>query len=401
MTVAFAALTPTQRFAYQRALSEDCLVHTQVRMLTLSHTLVSNVSDLWDDGQVNINASDGAQKVLSCGFRDPGHQLHLDAASPAAGVNSIDRLLQVTQFVLVRELGQWVSTDVVTARPTSVKRNAEMVTVEAQSKESLHLRNVPSYTIPKGTNVVTAIRRILTKSGETRFKFPANVTAKIPRDVHVGGPDENRQPWLVCRRLAKSISRELSYDPAGYAWMRVLTGNPQWLLVDTPRNAGSGAIGPNLLTPVATTTDLSQVKNRVVVTYHTTATKKKKSQSLNVVAVAPPSHPFSAQSLAANGVPWVSSAFFDQQDIHSAAAAQKFANAQLNALLEEAITIEATATPVYHLNARDLLEVRTRDATFNVRFNTGTIPLGPTEDGMSIGFQKYLRRPTTGITRRK
>lgn len=397
MSLPYPSLTSAQRNLYFAALGNNALVYSQIQTLTLSHALVSSLNTVYIDGQVNINDTDGAQKVLSCGFRDPGHQLRLDAASPYDGVNSLDRLIRVTQHVFVRPLNDWVSVDVATCRPTVVNRDGEIVTVEAQSKESLHLRKVPSYTIKKGTNVVNAIKYILTKSGETRFRLPVGHKARLPKDVHVGGPDDTRQPWLVARRLAKSLSYQLFYDGPGYACLRAYPSAAAWRLIDID---DGGVIGPNLLAPVKTSTDLSAIRNRVVVTYHTTATKKKKSQSLAVALAADPKHPFSAQSLAMNGVSWFSTEFYDQTNIHTEAKAREFARKQLTEKLTQGVKIEARIIPVWHLIPSDVLAVKTREASFNVRLSEASVPLGPSDEGMTIGYQKFVRRAATGLIKR-
>lgn len=393
MTTPYASLTAAGRAAYTQALGDDAMIHTVVTMMDLSHHVLTSLSPQLIDGQVNLNTTDGPNKVLSAGFYDPDHTLRLDGDEPADGMQGLNRLIRVSELVFVEPLDDWVSVDVITARPTIIDRDGDTVTVEAQDKASLHLRKVPPFTLPKGANTVGQIKRCLAASGEIRFRFPTNFAYRLPKDVPVGGNDDRRHPWLQARRLARSIGCELIYNGTGYAWLRRPPATPSWKLIEQ----GDGA---NVLGRIKTSTDLSAIRNRIVVTGHTVQTKKVKSKPLAVTVLASPAHPFSAQKLAINGVPWYSVEYYDETDIHTEKDARAFANARLNEKLTQAVAVQCSAVPIWHMDPGDLWRLEASSATFNFRLTEASIPLGPSDEGMSIGYQQPVRRPAAGLVRR-
>lgn len=387
----YAGLSVEDREATMRALAGNCLVTREVKLLDLSHRLISSVTPVALDGQVNFTDGDTVSRTLQMGFLDPDRALVLDGNAPSEGVAGLNRLIQVTMHVYVTELGRWVGCDVFTGRPSQVDRDGDTVTVEAQGKEILHLRATAEYTIPKGTYRAAAIRKILTNAGETRFRFPPNATGgKLPKALHVGGREEIRQPWQVARRLARLMpgDYQLDYDGSGYAWLRKLTAARAHTLVEQ----GPGA---NLTGRVKTTTDMKTLRNRVIVTG-----KRESGAAFSVdPIVAPASHPYSAQSLKIGSTPWYSTAFHDTSDLESKAELRAFGNARLKEHLAQSVNVQGTAVPVWHLDPGDTIGLESTTASFDFRWTEGSVPLGVGGD-MTVGYQWPVRSATAGTIRR-
>ncbi len=397
MSVVIEGLSAAASAAYTQAAGTSCDVRILVEQLTLSHSLVSTLEPVQLDGQVNIvgGESDTVARTLQMGFLDPDNELQLDSDSPAEGVGGIDRLLRVHTFLRGGD-GTWLGAPCATMRPSVLARNGDTVTVEAQSKEILHLRGVSAYSIAKNTPHVAAIRQILANGGETRFRFPPNTSMRLATSLTVGGADELLQPWKVACRLARSLGMQLYYDATGYACLRRKPTVPAWTLIEQ----GPGA---NMLTRPRLTTDLTDIRNRVIVTGRTVATKKSKSRVITNSAstrTLPDSHPFSAVRLAQNGVPWYRTEFYDEPTLRTQGAVDAFARARLTEWSTEKTIIECSALPVWHLMPLDLIEIRPAvGGLYTQRLDTSSIPLGPSETGMTIGYETTVRSATAGRLR--
>lgn len=396
MTAIITGMSAADSAAYTKAAGEDCDVRILVEQFDLSHNLLASLAPVQLDGQINVTGgeTDTIARTLQMGFLDPDHTLVMDSDMPTDGVGGIDRLLRVSTYLRGRD-HIWLGAPAATMRPSAFARNGDTVTVEAQSKECLHLRLVSPYTIPKGTPHVAAIRRILELGGETRFRFPPNTTMKLAAAVTVGGPDETLMPWKVAWRLARDLGMQLYFDTTGYACLRKAPTAAAWRLVQS-------GLGANMLTAPRISVDMSEIRNRVVVTGKTIATKRSKSRTITSPQALPASHPFSAQSLAQNGVPWYRTEFYTSDTLRSQGALDAFAKQQLTEWSTQKVSIEASALPVWHLMSNDLIEVHTANGeVYEQRLQSSSIPLGPSETGMTIGYEARVRSAAAGRIRAK
>ncbi len=381
---------------YVDTLMGTCDIRVVVEQLTLSHELMATLEPVQLDGQLNITGgeTDTIVRTMQMGFLDPDHALQLDSDVASAGVGGIDRLLRVSTYAR-SGTSDWIGAAAATMRPSVISRNGDVVTLEAQSKEALHLRGVSPFTIPKGTPKIEAIRRILELGGETRFRFPGSTSARLSANTVVGGKDELLQPWKVAWRIARSLDMQLYFDTTGYACLRHYPDVPVWKLIEQ----GPGA---NMLTRPKLTTDLSNIRNRVVVTGHTKATKKTKSKVLTADVRLEPEHPLSAQSLRQNGKDWWATEFYDEPTLHTQAAVNAFARARLTEWSTEKTDIETSTFPFWHAVSMDLLESQTAaGGHVRHRLDSASIPLGPSESGMTIGYQQRVRSASAGRLRRR
>lgn len=380
-------LTATERKAYFAALGSDTQVVQEVRLLTLSHKLVATVTPVALDGQVNYTgASRGVTRTLQVGFSDPDHAIALDSESPSAGVAGMNRLIQVRTHVLVPALDRWVACGTFVGRPSVLSRDGDVVTVEADSKECLHMRTIAAGHIKKGSNYVGSIKYLLRLSGETRFRLPTGIKRRLSGNVHYGGTDSNRTPWHMACVLAGHLGYQLFYDGDGYACLRRPPATPAWTLTES----GEGA---NLLTRVKRTTNLTTVRNRVVVT------GRKGNKAFTRVVDAHtywPTHPFTARNLAVNGTSWYDAEYVDDPNLHTTGQAITYGRNRLKSLLTENTSVSANAIPVWHLEPGDLVAMHAGGVSWNHRWSEASVPLGPADEGMSVGFMQRVRSASAG-----
>lgn len=384
---------------YSASLNTDCDVAYQILNLNLSHGLIASIDPLLLDGQLDYTGgdTDGVTQLATMSFLDPDRTLRLDGTQPSAGVGGLDRLIQVRTYVRSDlTTGRWIGAYAFTGRPSKVDRDGDVIALTAESKECLHIRGVDQAYVEKGAWGIAAIKWILTLGGETRFRFPT-VTAgtRLPSRVYYGGP-EYPEPWKAAWKIARGMGFQLYYDKSGYACLRKYPQSAMWRVVEQ----GPGA---NALTRLKTSTDLTTVRNRVIVRGHTKAVKakkghpEKKSTLVTGLATAPWNHPLSAQYLVQNGKPWYNTIEFDESTVYTKAEADKFAEARLNELLLEQTSVETTIPPIWHADPMDLFAIdASNGAEFMIRLLNGSAPWGPSDTGMTVGYNQRTRRAAAG-----
>lgn len=396
MSAPLPGLSVTDAAAYERTLRSDaCEVRHQILQTNLSHGGGHSIDHLFLDGQINIvgGNTDGITRTLQISFDDPTRSLAFDGNTPADGVGGLSRLLWVRTYVFVPDLDRWVGGSAGVFRPSKPSRDGDTITIEADGKEVLSLVKAPPYTLAAKQNTVGAIEKILRRQGETRFRFPKGTRATLAKAVPVGGPDEKRMPWKVAWRLARAIGYQLYYDLDGFAAMRVQPAAPSWEFYEYGDSA-------DVLSRPKTTTDLTTIRNRVVVTGKTKPHGKTKAKSIVVPRAAHPANQFSAQELAVNGEEWYNTEFFDRPELHTRADVTKFADARLGELVTESTDVEVTVLPYWHGLPMDYLRLHGQRGTVNFRLRDASIPLGPSTTGMTIGYQQRVRGPKAGRLRR-
>lgn len=373
------SLAPAEYPAYLRALSTQTAQRVTFTLMQLDHTPLHYLDPVALDGQVDFadpDSDDQTLRTLQAGFYDPDHTLYLDTDAPTDGVAGMNRLIRATVSHYVPDLSRWVSVHAITARPAVIGRDGSRVTVQAHDKSCLHLRHAPSSTINKGTPIVKAIRDGLFAAGERFFRFPSDgsVKDKVLHDVPVGGPNDDRMPWKVWRKLANDAGLQLFYDGAGFAVLRKL---PETSLV----TFDATTVTSNLQTE----TDLTGVRNKVVANGH-----GKERYPL----AAPKSEPFSPFSLRIGAVEWVNLYYTDETDLRGKKL-RAYAQTQLDKQLTETTTVQMSAAPLFHLDPLDRCSVRLPSGSLQFSLREASVPLGDGGD-MSVGSQKRVRRSTAG-----
>lgn len=368
---------------YLSELDGDSVARVEIHLMDLNHQHIANIKPIGLDGQVNIDYSAEVDRTLQLGLLDPDHALHVDSAAPTDGAIGLNRLVQIRQGLDVKALGRTVWVESFTGRPSTIKRDGDTITLEAQGKECLHLRGVPHGTIPKGAYVVDVIRNGLLAAGETHISIPSRsvVVAKVPVKTPIGGTDENLQPWKVWKRLAAAAGCQLYVNGAGFFCLRWVP-KTSWTPVHTLTT-------DNIMGRVGVTTDLSTIKNRIQVI--------PKKGIAHGVAVPEVSHPHSGWNLRIGGKSWYNTEYVENTAIASKAAASAYAKRLLDDRLVEQIQVELSCRPWWHGNPRDIVSVKHPDGTFVFGYSTASIPIMSGAGGeMSMGQLRRVRNPNAG-----
>jgi hypothetical protein len=405
---ALLGLSAADSALYTDSLNTDCEIAYQIHNLDLSHQLVASIEPVLLDGQLDYTGGDTDTVTQMCtlNFLDPDRTLRLDGTNPGAGVGGLDRLIQVKSYVR-SELtdGRWIGAYAFTGRPSRVGRAGDTINLVAESKECLHLRGVDRAYVEKGSWVITAIKWILQKGGETRFRFPGVAAfGKLPKRIYYGGPDEAMQPWKVAWKLARGIGLQLFFDKTGFACLRKIPQSPMWTVREQTTRDGRA----NALSPINSDTDLTTLRNRVITRGMTTPPAAKKGQPAQeakpVVGgwTAPWTERNSPSALMQNGVPWSNTAEYDESTVHTKAQADAFSQARGGELLTLQTGVQTTILPLWHADPMDLFRILANNgADFLIRLLDGTAPIGPTDGntGMTVGYNQKVRKATAGRLR--
>lgn len=185
-----------------------------VQILDLDHNLIEDITSQFNDGQVNIDPTATVTRSATAAMFDPTHTIGLDTDNPAAGTVAPIYMLRLKRGMYVEALGAWHDIPLFTGPITRPSRDGDMLTIEAQGKESLaqELAWRPIL-LKKGMNKVSAIRKLMgSGAGETRFRMPAT-RAKLSKDITLS---RAKSPWQVAGSIARGMGRTFYYDGAGY-----------------------------------------------------------------------------------------------------------------------------------------------------------------------------------------
>lgn len=376
-------------------------IRVQLSILDMDGDHLSTIGERIVDGQVNVATdADGPSRSMTVTLYDPENRLRLDSDAPTAGSLFADRMLRARYGVKVPGVG-WVDVPVFTGPVMRVSRDGVHLTVECQGKEALALQPVwRAYTVEKGVEKVDAIRRILReRAGETHFDLPdlkvklgaaATLTAQPPQKKQAGM--NSNTPWVLARKIASSMSRQLFYDGSGRVRLRALPANPLFTFDEAL-----------IQTPPQVAFDLTEMRNAVRVTgkkLHEGKEKKGPQIPAHLVrgeAVAPRNHPLSPHRLGrtlgdGTVVGRYIPEFVTNDAIRSDREATRRAKQILADRLAQQVDISFDALPVPHLEEMDLIRVSYEDLRFNARLRRFSLPL--THAGvMSVGYVKRVDRP--------
>jgi hypothetical protein len=336
------------------------------------------------DGQVNIDARAEVTRSGTMTLADPERTLSFDSDSPADGALYADRLIRVWYDVRSPG-GSWIEVPIITGPVVKFTRDGSRVTVEIQGKEAL-ARGAAwrTKTYRKGTPKVDVIEDVMRKEGERHFSL-GHAASKMPGDRSL---IPETVPWEFVQGIAASMGMQLFYDGFGRLVLRRPPGTSLWTFA-------SGDGGSVLSAPKVTfSTDTVRNAVRVV------GKKPKGAKSkVRATAVAPANHPLSPRRLGRNGEGRYLAEFIDDSSIGSNAEATRVAKSRLDALLMQVVDVEFESLVIPHLDAGDVVTVKTDDFTMQTRLNNFTIPL-VAAGRMSVGYNRRVKKPTRGSSKR-
>lgn len=379
-------LTQSESKEYRKALRGSHQRRVRVAVLDLSGNHVATLTNRLLDGEIVVDATQPVTRMAMLQLLDPRRSLDFDSNTPDDGALFADRMLRIHYAIYVTSLARWISCPVFTGPVVKLDRNGDILSVEAHGKEHLAMGEMwrPLH-LEKGTKKTDAIRTILERTGEDRFDIPG-LPVRMPKPRTLG---RFVQPWKAARKIATGMDRQLFYPGDGVCTLRRRPTTPVFTF-----NEGEDG---EIVGDVAVTHTLDELKNTILVRGGKPKGAKRRVQA---VAVAPANDPLSPDPVRGLGrnqqKRWLVERI-DEDSIKSKREAQRKADRILDDRLRQTVAVTFDSMPIPHLDAGDLVRVRTDEAVWTFRLDRFTLPLGVEGDQtMAVG---YLKK--TGIDRRR
>lgn len=344
------------------------------------------------DGSITVDATTLVGRILSLTVADPYQELLV-----GQDANYLDRQLQVSVGIPNEELGKVVWSDRFTGPIVAAPRSGDQIVFTAYGKAWYAMHGIqPKYTVPKGTRVTTAIKRILNElAGEpmgTMGDVP-DLTPKLKKDLVMDLADH---PWAVCRNLANSMARHLQFDGGGQLRMqRIDLTKPVFTYHGTDEPGTRLIVGE----PPEAWTDWSTVRNIVRVTGGATGT----SDPPVYIADADdyyPNNPFSPSKLGRNGAAAYRWHFIVNEHLHTQATVKRVAEQNLARDMTANREYKWDSIPLYLFDEMDLIGIDVKEFTGQTHLEKWVEPLlMEGSPSMSMGYTG--RRSSNIFARRR
>lgn len=384
--------------AYHHYLQGDHDFRVWAEILTMEETPVAEVDLL--DGQVNFSDASGGEtgpdRTASVVLSDLDNALSFGTsfADDPTGTIWVNRLVRVKHEVEVPVYGTF-TTIVMVGVPTSASQQGGEVALELADKSLLADHGVRPRTYKKGTNVREALVSILRDlTGERKFRIP-QTKKTLSKPYTVGMGEDALTPWQAFRRIAGAeMGWSAYYSGDGYATCEPTSAKKNVVQVEHVLNLPQSGASFTDFANYAKVTSRRKMKN----------TKKQKNQGKNEpkkkgvtmefegVAVLPPTHRLSEQSLARHGVPRTLPLVVSNDNLKDG---KEVAEATRQALSNAAVIVSEQSLecmPFFHLDRNDLLLFPLGIGA--VPLSQGSLPLG-TGGNMTIGAKKWVSRRVT------
>lgn len=376
-------LSSTQMRRYLQLLTSDHQQRTRVALLDLDHTYLESFTGIFEDGQLELDATDETSPVFWTAqvvLLDSTGRVDLDSRSPVEGQAYLDRMIQVHVDVWDPDVQDWIPAPVFCGPVTGVKRDGETITVDCQDKGILGQGAAwTTKVFPKGRNVVAVIREILQLAGETRFLFPSGTKGELADRVTL---TRSSKPLEESKKLAKARGWQVFYDGRGFARLRrrasariVHTFNDRWV-------ASRPTVNFN-------TTD-------VINAWHITGgTPKGAKKKVEAWATLDQSHPWAPHRLGRGGKGRHLLEEVEDDTLTSQKKVDEYAAKKKKTAGKQEADVTFECCPIYHLDPHDMCRLE-KDLSVAFRFRKATIPLR----GNALMTVGYIRRGTPSRYRR-
>lgn len=376
------------------AFGQNYEVRRSIRLLDLDHNVVvDDVGSLFVDGQVNVAQGAEISRSATIDLFDPLFRLGLDSPDPDGRQVAARYLVEIKKGLRLDSWDDFVDIPVGVLWGNRFVRNGDILTIEAQGKEAILLypfarqdAPVQPYTIPAGTDKLSAIADLLELAGEIRLRFEEPGSASTITTPIVLTSETSI--WAVCQQIVASMGWILFYDAEGYVVARpsrsadgfaagaayTFAGGPGGVL----RNLGE--IG----------NDAQGMTNAVIATG---ATPTGKSAPLIAAAHVVPDD---ALDLVRNGVRLWLPAVTSNDAATTQVATQAVANAALGTAKIGSSVLAFTSSPVWHLEEGDPCWLTDPVSGADAGFIWGTnvsIPLGLGDQTNGFLRKVYRRNP--------
>ena len=380
-------LSASQLAAYHARLFASHDYRITAEILTLDEKVTGQVALL--DGQVNITGSDAeVRRTATMTVSDPAGALDFAGASTWSGSTVwLDRLIRVTHSLYVPALNRTITVTPFIGPPSKLTRNGAEVSVELQDKTALSNRGAQPFTVPAGAVASTAIKQILQRTGEFRFRF-GTYSKRLTKAYSVGWADET-SPWAIAKRIAgEQLGAELIYSCDGYAVLRPVPGSVALQVPFVTEQPQAGV-------------DFTRISNYVRVEG---ATTEKQSGTATVTSQPIAAATVTEGQLRPSALARQGKARYLPTLIQSDAyTTESQAKTAADRALVSASRVQQEPTfscvPFFHLDADDIIRFATPTGTVDARLNNSSIPLGAEE--MSVGYVRWVSKaPKSGVTSR-
>ena len=378
-------MSADNRRAYELGLVRPHNIRVRVNVLDMDQNLLGSSTGRILSGQVDVDASAPVTRSAGLTILDSDHLLNLDSSATFGGSLYLDRMVSITYGVQSAEWPTWVDVPIFTGPIVDMSRNGDVVTLAAESKESLLLGPASTHrTWKAGSYKTTVLRELLAMFGEAFMEIPHQAT-KTTKPLSIA---PSTIPLDYIASVARSWgSGRIMYDGAGYARFIGPNSAPQWTF--------QGGVDGSLLSKPKLAYSLKDARNFIVVTG---AAPSKGGKPISALAHAPAAHPLSADNLGRNGTRRYLREDISDSNITTQAAAQERANTVLKDKLNTATDMDYTSLVIPHLEPWDVVAVNHGAWAAQNSLTEYTIPL--TADGtMTIGkrytVQRHVRERTT------
>lgn len=345
--------------AFTKGLLSNHEMDIKIQVTDMSHNVTGDLSDYLLEGQVNVDRLADVTRSATLTLFDPRRTLTFDTNSPSDGALYMDRMIRIVFSVRSPNLYRWVDVPVFHGPITSASRDDVKVSVTAMGKEVLAKR--PAWrtrTYGKGWARSSIIAEAMREVGENRFTFfdwPLKTTSaySLTRETDV---------WGFVKSMAGG--NRLFYDGRGY------------LVLQPPatRSVFTFAEGDNggMVTYPSITYNTENVANAVLVKGGTPKGAKK---ALEYVCYAPRTHPLSKEALGRNGKPRILASIIEDTNLVKAADLKKRGDQALASALLQSVDATWESVPIPHLEAGDVVTLKTGEFAINVVLSQFSIPL--------------------------
>lgn len=379
-------LTAVQRAEFELRLATGYEQRTTVTVLTNEDVPVSSVSAWILEGQVDVRVPeyDRESKTIevsrnaSLTLLDPAAELGFDSGSPVSGSMYLDRMIGLAYGV--RCSFGWVDCPVFVGPLTSVERDGEFVSIEAQGKELFGLSEAnTTATYKEGRELRDVFSSLMGRTGEDLAlvdHLPAGPklqkTFSITPETHY---------WFQAYRIALSQKRAPFYDGSGRCRTPLEPTRPSWTFA-----YGNGGM---LLSLPKVGYSVDDLKNAARVVGGEPKGSKRKVIG---TAEAPATSSLSATTLGRRGAKRYLLATEEDSELTTKAKATARAKELLEDGLAQQVATEFTALAVPHLEPWDLVVVNSPHFAGEMRVKNFSLPL--TADGvMTVGFNDRVTKP--------
>lgn len=362
---------------------------TVVQLTDLEHNVVSDISHLLMDGNVDAeevtgdadgggedgSSSVAVQATCSLTLCDPSWSLGLDSRSPADAAIYLDRMVKVVVSTKMPGLG-WVDCPVFCGPVSKFDRDGVTASVEAQSKEWLLLDPADKSDKYKGDKV-DAIRKMLTDFGEdpARIDLPPS-SEPVPETVQF---TRETLPWNRIWYLGRTMAATPFYDGRGVLRFMPETQAP----VATVR-------GDAVTSTIQIGYDTDDLRNGVHV--------RGKKSSIDASRYLPASNPNSRQLLGRRGKLRSRVERIEDSAIRSDKSAAKMAQRELDRRGATIVRPAFECHPIWPLEIGDTLALDLPEFTGSMRVTSWRKPL-TVNDQMTLGYLLPVLSPSTSIRR--